>query len=394
MSKRTTKPVVSIVRTERGAGFRKIAAAVRQAVELAGGLTDIIQSGCLVLITPNWVTAPRRRLSGAVTRWEVVRSVADLVSDLGGRAVIADSASQGFDTERVIAATGYQALREKGYDVRDLKADGTVHIRIPSGVVLKTARSFRLVKDADVIISVPVMKTHDQATISLSLKNLKGLITDAEKKHLHLVGIFDGTLDLFSALRPAFAVVDGTVAQDGLGPVFGRTVPMNLILAGRDLVAVDAVGGAVMGVDLKENFIAKRASERGLGVSDLGGIEVRGEAVERVKRRFRRVMEDPRVSMRGVRLLQSAEVCTGCQTGVFSSIFDMQRAKQARLARDITIVVGGDVELPPDVPPERIVAVGACVPRAKRGAHFVKGCPPNNSAIVKAILSAAEQAGA
>jgi len=319
--------------------------------------------------------------------------VADLVSDLGGRPVIADSASRGFDTEQVIAATGYQALREKGYDVRDLKADRLARIPIRDGVVLKTARSFNLVREADAIISVPVMKTHDQAALTLSLKNLKGLITDAEKKHLHLVGIFDGTLDLVSELQPAFAVVDGTVAQDGLGPVFGRRLSMNLILAGRDLVAVDAVGGAVMEVELKENLMAKRAAERGLGVADLRRIEVRGEPVERVRRRFRRVMEDPRVSLRGVKLLQSPEMCTGCQTGVFSSIFDMQRAGQGKFLRGVTIVSGGEVELPPDTLPERIVAVGACVPRTKRGRHFVKGCPPNNSDIAKAILSAARARG-
>ncbi len=393
MGARRRRPVVSIVRTEKRAGFRKIDSAVRRAVELAGGLEDVVRTGDLVLITPNWITAPSRRLSGAVTRWEVARSVADLVRDLGGRPVIADSASRGFDTERVIAETGYGALREKGYDVRDLKADRKVRIPTPGGLVLKAARSFKLVADADVIISVPVMKTHDQATLTLSLKNLKGLVTDPEKKYLHLAGIFDGTLDVVSALRPAFAVVDGTVAQDGLGPVFGRRVDMNVILAGRDLVAVDAVGGAVMGIELKENFMAKRAAERGLGVADLRRIEVRGEPVERVRRRFRRVMEDPRVNLRGVRWLQAPEMCTGCQTGVFSSIFDMQRAGQTKFLRDITVVSGGDVELPEGTPSERIVSVGSCVPPGKRGSHFVKGCPPNNSDIVKGILSAAGEAG-
>ena len=65
----------------------------------------------------------------------------------------------------------------------------------------------------------------------------------------------------------------------------------------------------------------------------------------------------------------------------------------AKFSLEASEQVGGEVDLPPDTPLERIVAVGVCVPRAKRGRRFVKGCPPNNSDIAKAILSAARARG-
>jgi len=70
--------------------------------------------------------------------------------------------------------------------------------------------------EADVIISVPVMKTHDQTEVTLSLKNLKGLVTDAEKRRIHQLGVFEGVCDLNGLFCSSFAVVDGITAQEGL----------------------------------------------------------------------------------------------------------------------------------------------------------------------------------
>ena len=112
--------------------------AVRRAVELTGGLEDIVGPGDLVLIKPNLVAVPAGRLTGAITRWEVCKAVADLVKERGGRPVIAESSAAGVDTEKVIEAGEYSQLRDRGYEVVDLKRTPSATLRSRRGT-----RSFR-----------------------------------------------------------------------------------------------------------------------------------------------------------------------------------------------------------------------------------------------------------
>ena len=283
-----SKSLVSVVRTKGHRG-EDIEAATGEAISLAGGLGGLFSSKDLVLIKPNLVAVPPHRLNGAVTRWEVCKAIADLVREAGGKPIIADSAAVGADTEKVIEATGYAKLREKGYRVVDLKSRPRVKRHMPEGRVLREVTTFDLVEEAKVIISVPVMKTHDQTEITLSLKNLKGLIDDKDKRRLHQEGVQHGVLDLYEAFHPALAVVDGTFCQEGLGPVHGRTKEMNLIMAGRDLVAVDAMAGRVMGFGPEEVLITQWGAERSLGTIALGDIELKGEPWDKVQRRFMRL---------------------------------------------------------------------------------------------------------
>ncbi len=158
--------VVSIRKTA-GNDYESIRASVRKAIEDCGGLSDIIKPGYKVLIKPNFVAVPDDRCSGGVTRWEVVKAVAERV-------------------------------REEG---------------------------------ADAIITVPVMKTHDQTEVTLGLKNLKGLIADGQKKYFHSHGVVNGVIDIIQTVKPVLSVIDATFCQQGLGPIFGETVEMDLILA-------------------------------------------------------------------------------------------------------------------------------------------------------------------
>jgi len=270
--------------------------------------------------------------------------------------------------------------------VVDLKARPRVKRALPGGLVLKEVTTFDLVEEARAIISVPVMKTHDQTEITLSLKNLKGLIDDLDKRRLHQEGVLQGVLDLYEAFRPALAVVDGTFCQEGLGPVHGRTLEINLILASRDLVAVDAMAGRVMGFAPEEVLITRHGAERGLGHLDLGQIEIRGEPWEGLQRRFMRSSEDRRVEVEGLQVLHAEGSCTGCRNTVLSALFDMRKANQLGYLRDLMIITGPGVEAPAGISAERVVTVGACVPKEQRGSHFVKGCPPNNAWVVEEIL--------
>jgi hypothetical protein len=217
------------------------------------------------------------------------------------------------------------------------------------------------------------------------------LLTDNAKKAMHQEGLFDGVIDLLSAVKPRLAVVDAIVCQEGVGPVFGKPVEMNLVLAGKDLVAVDAVCAKLIGYQPREILLTVNAAARGLGVMDLEKIEIKGRKLENVKRRFLRSTEDEPVQMEGFRLIHGEAACTGCRNTVMSALIDMRNANQLMYLPGVTVLTG-DAPLPADGSPEDIVTIGLCM-KEKKTARHVKGCPPNNFLVVKAIIGSRAEAG-
>ena len=381
-----SKVKVSIVKTGQKPDYPEVRDAVRKALDLIGGIRDIIKPGYLVLINPSWVAPPVEREAGCITIPEVPRALADIVKELGARPVIAESSAVGVDTEKVIQASGYRELREMGYEVINLKKTSSVDIPVPNGTVFKALPFWELVQQADVIISVPKLKTHDQTEMTCAIKNLKGLLTDNGKKANHQEGLFEAVIDLMSAAKPQLAVVDAIICQEGVGPVFGRPVEMNLIVAGKDLVAVDSTCAQLIGYKPDETLLTVNAAARGLGVMDPDRIEIVGQPLKTVKRRFLRSIEDsPVEGVEGFQLIQGEATCTGCRNTVMSALIDMRNADQLMYLPGITVVTGG-APLPEGIPRESIVTVGKCTPKESQTYRHVKGCPPNNALVVDAII--------
>jgi uncharacterized protein (DUF362 family) len=136
------------------------------------------------------------------------------------------------------------------------------------------------------IISVPKLKPHRMATVTLSLKNMMGAL--ASKGTMHAgVSLSKNIADLASILKPSIAVVDGIIAGQG-HETSGNPIQLNIVIAGTDPVAVDAVGAAVMGIKPAEVKHLVYAEKKGLGTSSIDKITVLGEPIEKVKRKFNR----------------------------------------------------------------------------------------------------------
>ncbi|MCW4038845.1 MAG: DUF362 domain-containing protein, partial [Candidatus Bathyarchaeota archaeon] len=117
------------------------------------------------------------------------------------------------------------------------------------------------------------------------LKNMMGAL--ASKGIMHNGRLSRNIADLASVLTPRVAVIDGIIAGEG-HETRGSPVAMNLVIAGTDPVATDAVGAAVMGVPPETVRHLRFAEDKGLGTCDLEKITVLGEQIEAVKRRFHR----------------------------------------------------------------------------------------------------------
>jgi len=380
-----TKSKVSIARTEQSPEYEQILNAVEKAVDLIGGIREFVRPGHKVLVNPSWVSVVPKREQAAITLPEVTRAVADIVKGAGANPIIAESSAIGIDSEKVIQDSGYRELRDLGYEVVDLKQTDHVMMEVPNGKIFKEIQTFKLVKEADAIIPVAKLKTHDQMELTLAIKKLKGLLSDKYKREFHQQGVFEACVDWYEALRPQLSIVDAIYCQEGLGPIFGKPVEMDLIVAGQDAVAVDAVCGFITGFEPEEVPITLEAAQRGLGVMNRDAIEIVGESIASVYRRFMRVLEDDRVKIEGFDMIYGEATCTGCRMGIMSSLFDMKESDHLSYLPGVTIITG-DPEIPEALPREGLVTVGRCVPKEKRTDRHVKGCPPNNMDIVQAII--------
>ena len=380
------KSTVAIVKASPKWDYEQTREAVRRVIELSGGLAGIVKPGDRVLIKPN-VVAPFSPDSGAVTNPQIVRAIADLVREREAFPTIAESSAVGVDTEESFSVAGYDRLRDLGYSVVDLKREcPQVKLPVEDAHGLSDFWSWGLVLESDVIINVPVLKTHDQVGLTLGIKNLKGLVNDKTKRNLHVSGVLRGAVDVASAVMPALTVLDGTTGQEGLGPVHGIPVQLGVLLASRDLVAGDAVASSVMGFKPDELDSTVYAAAKGLGTMDFDEIEVVGEPIANVQRRFLRPWEDFLVDVDGLQILHSTATCSGCHNSVLGAVRAIVGVDQLNSLEGLTVITGSDADAPANTLPDRVVTVGVCVPARKRGGRYVQGCPPMPKQIVREIL--------
>jgi len=133
----------------------------------------------------------------------------------------------------------------------------------------------KILVESDVLVSVPVMKTHIEGTLSCSLKNLFGCIP-APRHHLH-INLNEAIADIAEAINPPFTVIDATVGIEAGGPIVGKPKVADTIIASGDLVAADAVSCRLMDIDANSVGYLMECEKRGLG--EIGGYVIRGDKI-------------------------------------------------------------------------------------------------------------------
>jgi uncharacterized protein (DUF362 family) len=172
-------------------------------------------------------------------------------------------------------------------------------VKVPGAFVLDTLTIHEALTEVDLLCSVPMMKTHQLATVTLGMKNLIGLfpgtVYQSVRGHVHDVaakveptGASAVVVDMVRANMLGLVVVDASTAMEGDGPSNGPLVEMNVIVAGANPVATDMVAAAVMGFEPGEVPVFEWAGKAGLEPASLDEIEVRGARIETVRRAFAR----------------------------------------------------------------------------------------------------------
>ena len=376
-----------------------IDASIKEAVELIGGIRKIVQPGQTVIIKPNFaVVAPPEH--GIVTDPVVVDAAIKICKEADPeRILVAESGIVGFDTGDVFRGLGLEDRFERlGAELVNLDGDEIVKVDVPNGTVLKKAQIFKTVYESDIVISVPSMKTHILTAVTLGLKNMKGTIPDIMKKRMHRIGakkkvrdfeLDHAIADLNTVMPPTFTIIDGIVANEGYKPgtpgIGGHPVRFDTIVAGRDPVAVDTVGAYLMGFDPGEVRHIAYAAERGVGVSDLNRIEVRGEDPDQVRRAFVRPSMDGVVfDFKNISFL-AGEGCSGCRESCYIALSGMDDAQLEEIGKSV-VVVGTDVDLSEIDEDSRLFLVGNCTVSNEVDGERIEGCPPPGIHVRRCLL--------
>ncbi len=207
------------------------------------------------------------------------------------KVIVAEGSGHCRDTMRLLEETGIaDVLQEDRVPFVDLNYDDVFTIPNAGGNSrLKTLTLPLTLKKVDWIVSMAKMKTHHWAGVTLSMKNLFGLMPGSfygwPKNVLHHAGIEDCILDINATVKPHFAIIDGIIGMEGDGPIMGSPKSAGVIIMGRKFPAVDATSARVMGIDPRK--VPYLASARDVTApSAQTNIRQRGEAVIRSKSEF------------------------------------------------------------------------------------------------------------
>jgi uncharacterized protein (DUF362 family) len=245
---------------------------------------DLPLVGKKVLLKPNFVEPDPEGIIN--TNPAVVGAARDAFLRLGASSArVAEGPGHERDTEAILETIRLADFLGPLHEVFiDLNLDEVHAVNLRTRASrLKQLYLPRTVLEADYLVSLPKLKTHHWVGVTLSLKNMFGIVPGCcygwPKNLLHWAGITPSILDINSTVRPDFAIVDGIIGMEGNGPLQGTAKPSGVLVLGDDPVAVDATCARIMGLAPERiEYLAKAGAL--LGHLAAGKIRQLGESVE------------------------------------------------------------------------------------------------------------------
>lgn len=255
---------------------------------------DLVQPGASVVIKPNLCTDRQEMIPCANTSLSVLRAVCEIVRERTSNITVVESNGARYPAEAAFENTGvYRMADELGVRVLNLSKDTLVEVPDPRMAGFGLSKTWL---EADVFITLPVLKTHATTVFTGALKNQWGCIPRYDRILLHK--FLHQLIGDVNALRPVtLTLMDGLVGMQGRGPINGYPIDLNVLLASRDPVAIDATGMRLIGLE-------PRTSEHIVYASTIGLGEFRTEAIT-VNGPFREVatVADPAVEDWAIKLM-------------------------------------------------------------------------------------------
>jgi uncharacterized protein (DUF362 family) len=257
---------------------------LKEAVETTG-----LRGKRRIFIKPN--LSHFEYITGVVTSPELTYELIGLLRDHSEEVIVGESEGFNYSCRTAFQQTGMEAaVKEAGGTIINLSEDKVVEVKFPKTVSpLKHLFLPKTALDADAVIDLPLMKTHEFMMYSGAIKNLFGCVPSNRRIYLHpyLPEVF---FRLYGIFKPALTVMDARVGIEGNGPTKGVPVPMGLMLTGNDALATDIVAAKIMKLNWKNTYLNYIAQKTGLRED---AFKVEGLPVSEVARRF----EPPKIDL-------------------------------------------------------------------------------------------------
>lgn len=261
-----------------------IGSGLAEIVGALGGPASFIKPGQTVLLKPNLFSAhpPEHAVT---THPELVKQVIMVCEQAGaGKIWVGDSPVGGQDEKQLWSTTGM--LEAVAGTTAELKSWQTPQTPMKCGDEILAVPEWYL--NVDTVISLPKLKAHSLTTLTCGLKNVYGIVSGQAKIQFHMKYPSPLTMSaflvhVFSSLKPHLTIADVVVAMEGNGPAHGRPIPVGVLLASRDAVALDAIGCAALGIPPSSVPMIRLAAEQNLGVMDESKIDCTGSGLSRLR---------------------------------------------------------------------------------------------------------------
>jgi uncharacterized protein (DUF362 family) len=234
---------------------------------MAAGLTPQDVSGKRVLLKPNLVE-PNRSIPHMTTHPAMVVAAAEVFRRWGGEVLVGEAPGHVRDTEMALFESGLEeALIQSRLDFADLNYEPVQKVEnLGRTSPLRNWYLPQSVATADLIVSMPKLKTHHWMGMTASMKNLYGTLPGIKygwpKNVLHHAGIPETVFDINATLPRTIAIVDAIVCMEGDGPLMGSPKPLGLVVIGENPTAVDATCARLMGLDPTRISYLQLAAQR------------------------------------------------------------------------------------------------------------------------------------
>ncbi len=345
--------------------------------------------GKRVLLKPN-AGRDAEPETGITTHPQVVAAAIDAFREAGADVAVGESPITGVKMPDAFESTGIGAVaKERNCPLIDMDVRRYVPLEIPEGVAMKSLKLCADVAEYDIIVSIPVMKTHMHTGVTLSVKNMKGCLWRRSKVDFHMLPplaareekpLDIAIADMSSVLRPHLSIIDGTIGMEGLGPSAGAPKALGVVIVGADAFAADALACAIMGISAADVPHLRMAAERGHGVINLDSIDASPKNWKDVQSSFALPPEELSIEFTGFNVLDK-QSCSACQSTLlmFLQTYGHYLLDSAPDEKDIVIAIGkGHEQLPCGT-----LCVGNCTAAHKDCGIFISGCPPVSSEILK-----------
>ncbi|MDD2233763.1 MAG: DUF362 domain-containing protein [Desulfitobacteriaceae bacterium] len=360
-------------------------AALRKAIEACGGFEGL-KPGTKIILKPNMVMrgfAPDQLPNGMVTLAETMESMIILLREHGYNDItIADGSvihpELKLNTNTAYRWAGYNELSQRlNVPLIDLN-EGPFETVYMEGFPIKIAK---LITEAEFLINMPVLKTHNQTKVSLGLKNLKGVIAYESKKDCHRHDLMRSIALLGRAVKVDLTVLDGTYGLQK-GPTSADHHRMDIFVAGKDILEVDIVGSWLLGynpAEIEHLRIYAELAERSLSLEK---IEIIGEEINNLAKPldWNATWTKDLITLYKIKGISieppDPTCCSGCSFGIVATLFKFFQQNVGKDFGNMALVMGKQKVTDPSV--RKVIALGKCACETN-GSHpnivKVPGCP-------------------